>query len=192
MSVCRFYLTITMAEIDLLLDNARLRDELEPFMDESVYCVDMDKMTVHGENEYLSSLLAWEKAPILPISQWYQPELVLPPHQSLSDSQLHQLLHQVIGRLFEKQIILLHTDHLADRQLYCLIARDILPAEEKRMLIPQNYIRWQCLDIVEDEESWLRFYASDSERLQWQQETGLRLPPREFPPYPRTLPGTGF
>jgi hypothetical protein len=180
-----------MPEIDLILDNARLRDELEPFMDESVFCVDMDKMTVHGENEYLSSLLAWEKAPILPISQWYQPELALPAPQSLTDSELHQLLHQVIGRLFEKQIVLLHTDHLSDRQLYCLIARDILPAEEKRVMIPENFIRWQCLDIVEDEESWLRFYASDEERNQWHWETGLRLPPKESLPFPRNLPTAG-
>ena len=56
-----------MSDIDLLMQNARLRDEMEPFLDESVYLVDLDKMSVRHENEFLTSLLAWEKAPVLPI-----------------------------------------------------------------------------------------------------------------------------
>ena len=145
-----------MSEIDLLLDNARLRDEMEPFLDESVFLVDMDKMSVRNENEFLSSLLAWERAPVLPISQWFEPELVMPEHQTLTDLELNQQLHQIIGRLYEKNILLIHTDHLSDRQLYCLIVRDILPAQEKKVMLPQKFLKWQCLDIVEDEESWLR------------------------------------
>lgn len=179
-----------MSEIDLLMANARLRDELEPFFDESLLCVDTVNMSVANENEYLSSLLAWEKAPVLPISQWFEPELVMTPHQMLGDQTLHQQLHQLIGRLFEKNIVLLHTDHLSDRQLYNLIFRDILPAQEKKVILPGKYLRWQCLDIVEDEESWLRFYASQEERLQWANETGLRLPPAETVPFLRQLPQT--
>ena len=38
-----------MSEIDLLMQNARLRDEMEPFLDESVYLVDLDKMSVSNE-----------------------------------------------------------------------------------------------------------------------------------------------
>jgi hypothetical protein len=177
-----------MLEIDLLLANARLRDELEPFFDEALLCVDTVNMSVANENEYLSSLLAWEKAPVLPISQWFEPELVITPHQMLGDEALHQQLHQLIGRLFEKNIVLMHTDHLSDRQLYCLIFRDILTAQEKKVILPGKYLRWQCLDIVEDEESWLRFYASPEERRQWAEETGLRLPPSEQVPFPRQLP----
>lgn len=177
-----------MADVDLILDNARLRDEIEPFLDESIYLVNMDKMSVRRENEFLSSLLAWEKAPILPISQWFDPELVIPDHQTLSDKELHQQLHQIIGRLYEKNIVLYHTGHLSDRQLYCLIIRNILPAEEKKIVLPGKFLKWQCLDVVEDEESWLRFYATEEERQQWAFETGLRLPPRESLPFPRTLP----
>ena len=177
-----------MSEVDLLMDNARLRDEIEPFLDESVYLVDMDKMSIRSENEFLSSLLAWERAPVLPISQWFEPELVLPDHQSLTDEQLHQQLHQVIGQLYEKNILLVHTEHLSDRQLYCLILRDIFPAQEKKVVLPQRFVKWQCLDIVEDEESWLRFYASEEDRQAWADETGLRLPPKESLPFRRSLP----
>lgn len=177
-----------MSEIDLLMQNAQLRDEMEPFLDESVYLVDLDRMSVRNENEFLTSLLAWEKAPVLPISQWFEPELVMPHHQSFTETEVKHQLHQVIGRLYEKNILLVHTNHLSDRQLYCLIARDILPAQEKKVVLKNKSLKWQCLDIVEDEESWLRFYASTEERHLWSLETGLPLPPREQIPFPRKLP----
>ena len=161
---------------------------MEPFLDESVFLVDLDKMSVRRENEFLTSLLAWEKAPVLPISQWFEPELVMPDHLTFSETEVNHQLHQIIGRLYEKNILLVHTDHLSDRQLYCLIARDILPAQEKKILLAGKFLKWQCLDIVEDEESWLRFYASGEERQSWAEETGLRLPPRENIPFPRKLP----
>lgn len=177
-----------MSDVELILQNARLRDEMEPYLDESVYLVDLDRMSVRRENEFLTSLLAWEKAPVLPIAKWFTPELTLPSHSELDDFQVHDRLHQVIGSLFEKNILLIHTDHLSDRQLYCLIQRDILPAEEKMVQLNGRYLKWQCLDIVEDEESWLRFYASEEERQQWAAETGLKLPPKQPIPFPRMLP----
>ena len=177
-----------MSDLDLLMQNARLRDEMEPFLDESVFLVNLDKMSVRHENEFLTSLLAWEKAPVLPIAQWFEPELVLPHHGTLTDTEVKHQLHQAIGRLYEKNILLIHTNHLSDRQLYCLIARDILPAQEKKVLLNGKFLKWQCLDIVEDEESWLRFYASVEERVSWAEETGLALPPREQIPFPRKLP----
>ena len=73
-----------MSEIDLLMKNAQLRDEMEPFLDESVYLVDLDRMSLRHENEFLTSLLAWEKAPVLPICQWFEPELTMPNHQLFS------------------------------------------------------------------------------------------------------------
>ena len=178
----------SMSNLDLLLQNARLRDEIEPFMDESVYLVDLDRMSVDSENEFLQSLLEWERAPVLPISNWFEPALTLPSHHDLDDEQLQPMLYEAIWRLYEKNILLEYTSHLSDRQLYCLIARDILPAQEKRVLLKGTFLRWQCIDIVEDDESWLRFYATDDERNAWRAETGLKLPPREEPPFKRNLP----
>ena len=180
-----------MSDLDLLLENAQLRNEMEPYLDESVSLVDLDRMSVRRENEFLSSLLAWEKAPVLPISQWFEPPLVMPNHQPLNDTQVKHQLHQVIGRLYEKNIWLIHTDHLSDRMLFGLIQRDILPAQEKKVLLNNKILKWQCLDIVEDEESWLRFYASQEQRDTWHFETGLKLPPKEQLPFPRKLPQHG-
>lgn len=177
-----------MKEIELIIQNAALRDELEPFYDDSIFAVDLDHMSTQSENQYLASLLAWERAPVLPISKWFEPELVMPPMDALDDDALHAQLHQVIGRLYEKNIELECTGHLSDRQLYGLILRDILPAQEKRLGLSDAILRWQCLDSIQDEESWLRFYATAEERDEWAAQTGLRLPPRERLPFPRRMP----
>ena len=178
-----------MNEVDQLLLNARLRDEIEPFVDESIALLDSRRLPIDLENEFLASMLAWEKAPVLPIRQWFEPELRLPSPETMTDEQLHQQLHQVIGRLYEKNIVLEYTDHLSDRQLMCLIIRDILPAQEKRITNGDSLLHWQCIDEEIDAEIWLRFYATDHQRAAWAESSGLRLPPREEPAWPRRLPG---
>jgi hypothetical protein len=178
----------SMNEVEELMLNAELRNELERFYDESLMVVDTQRMSTRFENEYLSSILAWERAPSLPISQWFEPELVLPPHDTLSDAQMQQWLDQTLRQLFDRNILLDFTGHLSDRQLYCLIARDILPEREKKVAIANTYLHWQCIDPVVEEENWLRYYADDDERREWQLDTGLALPPMEELPFPRALP----
>ena len=65
-------------EVEHLLRNAQLRDELEPLFDESIGRVNPTVMTTRSENEFLESMLEWERAPMLPISQWFEPPLMLP------------------------------------------------------------------------------------------------------------------
>jgi hypothetical protein len=179
-------------EVDHLLLNARLRDELEPFLDESVALVDVRSMPTPVENEFLASMLAWEKAPVLPISQWFSQELRLPPPDSLDDSALRETLWIVIHKLYEARIVLDFTEHLSDRELYCVIYRDILPSPEKKIDLPKNYLHWACLDPDDDPETWLRYYATDAQRDEWADESGEPLPPSEPPPYPRKMPTRGF
>lgn len=175
--------------VDLLLLNAQLRDEIEPFADESIALLDTRQLPIDFENEFLSSMLDWERAPVLPIGRWFEPELCLPPPDTLDAEQLRQQLHQVIGRLFERNIVLEFTDHLSDRELMCLIIRDILPAQEKRLSAPNNYLHWQCIDEVNDAEQWLAFYATDRQRKSWLEDNGGTLPPKRLPLFPRRLPG---
>jgi hypothetical protein len=178
----------TSDDVEQLMLNARLRDELEPFIDESLEVLDRRHMSTPLENEYLASILAWERAPVLAISKWFEPELVLPHPEMLSDAELHGLLWETLHRLYDKRIVLEFTDHLSDRQLYCLLIRDILPSPEKKIDVPKNYLHWHCLDRDEDPDTWLRYYASEEEREGWREETGLQLPPMQSPPYPRVIP----
>ena len=145
-------------------------------------------MPTQAENEFLASMLAWERAPVLPISQWFQPELTLPSPETLDDERLHDVLWQTIHRLYDQRIVLDFTDHLSDRQLYCLIYRDILTSPEKKVDLPKNYLHWHCLDASDDEATWLRYYASPPERNEWAEQTGDKLPPAQSPPYPRKMP----
>jgi hypothetical protein len=175
-------------EVDQLLRNAELRDELERYLDESISRVNVQQLPLAAENEFLASMLAWEQAPILPIYRWFEPELRLPRPEVLNDESLHEILRDVLYKLFERRIVLDFTDHLSDRQLYCLIFRDILPAREKKLDSPNNYLHWDCTGPAGDPEIWLQYYASDEERQEWADTYRLPLPPRSKPPYPRGLP----
>ena len=175
-------------DVDQLLLNAQLRDELEPFYDESLRLISSHRLPTRMENEFLASMLAWERAPVLPISEWFEPELVLPHPDTLDDDLLERELNQVIHRLFTKRIVLDFTDHLSDRELYCVVYRDILPSYEKKVELPNNYLHWHCLDCELEPLTWLRYYASHDEREAWLEVNGGTLPPAEPPPFPRRLP----
>ncbi len=112
-------------EVELLLRNARLRDELEPYVDESVALVSFRQMNLREENDFLESMLAWERAPALPIGRWSNPPLVIPSPERLDDDVLRELLYDTIDRLFQVRVVLEMTEHLTDRQLYTVLYRDI-------------------------------------------------------------------
>ena len=175
-------------EVEHLLRNAQLRDALEPLYDESIGRVNAERMTTRSENEFLESMLEWERAPILPICEWFEPRLEIPAHDSLDDEQLRDVLNETIQKLFLKHIVLDFTDHLTDRQLYCLIYRDILPTQEKMIRRRRNYLHWDCANAGGDPGIWLQYYASEEERDNWANETGGFLPPVKTPPYTRQLP----
>lgn len=175
-------------DVEQLLLNARLRDELEPYDDDSLSLVAMSHMPTRRENEFLQSLLTWERAPVLPVNQWFDPPLDLPAPETLDDDALHHLLGDAIQKLASRRIVLQWTEHLSDRQLYCLLLRDILSCPEKRMDLPDRWISWRCLDEEADPESWLRYYATNEQRVEWARETGREPPRAESPPYPRRLP----
>lgn len=175
-------------QVDQLLRNARLRDELEPLFDESIGCVNVGRMTTDSENDFLESMLAWERAPMLPIGEWFEPRLETPPPAQLGEREVSRVLAHVIHRLFEKNIVLDFTNHLTDRQLYTIIYRDILPTYEKKIERHGGFLHWDCANTDDAPETWLRYYASPEEREMWAEETGGELPPQETPPYERSLP----
>jgi len=173
-------------DVEHLLRNAELRDELEPFFDESIRSVNVDELPTPVEN----AMLAWERAPVLPISKWFEPELVLPRADSLDEDELHALLWETIHKMFERRIVLDFTDHLSDRELYRMIRRDILPCCEKKIDSLDNYLHWDCADVGGDATTWLRYYATEEERLAWIEDMASDepLPTHEKAPYQRRLP----
>jgi hypothetical protein len=175
-------------EVTEILRNAELRDELEPYYDESISRVNVQHLPLAMENEFLASMLAWKMAPVLPIYRWFDPELRPPRPDSLRDEDLHDILWTVIQKLFDKRIVLDFTDHLSDRELYCLVYRDILPAREKKIDNRTSYIHWDCARAGGDPETWLRYYATEDERQAWTETYRQPLPPQGIPPHKRRLP----
>jgi hypothetical protein len=175
-------------DVDQLLLNARLRDEIEPFRDDSLSLLESTRLPTPVENRFLEEMLAWERAPALPISKWFEPELRLPPPELLESDSLSKLLHETIDRLFNARVVLECTDHLSDLELYRLIRGAILPSCEKKVDLATAYLRWHCLDADTDEEIWLQYYASDEEREAWAEGHERSLPPRSIAPFPRDLP----
>jgi hypothetical protein len=175
-------------EVEHLLRNAQLRDEMEPYLDEAVRSVNVQELPTPVENEFLASMLAWERAPVLPISKWFTPELSLPHPDTLVGFALHEQLWDTIHKLFEKRIVLDFTDHLSDRELYTLIYRDILPSLEKKIESEGNYLHWDCAGMGDDPQIWLRYYASQADRENWVEDFPGPLPDRQEPPYRRELP----
>ena len=94
------------------------------------------------------------------------------------------MLWDTIHKLYERRIVLDFTDHLSDRELYCLIYRDILPCAEKKIDSLANYLHWDCADMGGDPTIWLRYYASEEERLAGPRTWGDAAAPAEDPPYP--------
>ncbi|MGD9126922.1 MAG: hypothetical protein PVH19_06040 [Planctomycetia bacterium] len=176
------------AEVEELLRNAELRNELEPFYDESISRINIQHLPLSVENEFLASMLAWEQAPVLPIYRWFEPDMRPPRPAALDDVALHEILWDVIYKLYEKRIVLDFTDHLSDRELYRLIYCDILPAREKKIDSAVNYLHWDCAGASGDPEIWLTYYASEEERDAWAEAYHLPLPERADPPHPRQLP----
>ncbi|MEX0866690.1 MAG: hypothetical protein WD030_04980 [Pirellulales bacterium] len=181
------------SDVEHLLRNAQLRDELEPYFDEAITRVDVQRLSTPMENKFLQSMLDWERAPVLPIAQWFDPPLQVPPPESYARDEngelaLHEKLWETIHELFSQRITLDFTDHLSDRQLYTLIYRDILPAQEKRVPAAESYLHWDCADVGDDSEIWLTYYASEEDRQSWYEETGEALPEAQTPPYTRKMP----
>jgi len=175
-------------ELEQLLRNAELRDELEPYYDESISRVNVERLPLAAENEFLASMLAWERAPILPIYRWFEPELRLPRPSALTDDDLHEILDDVLQKLFGRRIVLDFTDHLSDRELYCLIYRAILPSKEKMIDSGTNYLHCDFSPADGAPEIWLRYYASDEERQAWTETYHQPLPDHAPLPFRRELP----
>ena len=181
-------------DVDEILRNAELRSELEPYFDESISQLNIHQISLHRENEYLASMLEWERAPVLPIYRWFEPEL-RPPHSSrLGDKDVPKILDDLIESLYEKKIVLDFCDHLSDRELYELICQDILPSREKKIDMRKGALHWDCSYVgsISDPTVWLTYYASDEDREDWADRYELPLPAKELPLYPRYIPQDPF
>lgn len=180
-----------LSYVDEMILNVFLQEALKPYQDDDTRRVDFTRMSLSEENKYLLQMLEWEMAPVLPIASWFSPVLSPLPASELSDTDLKAELDSLILKLYDKNVVLVFTTHLSDRELYALIIRQILPSYQKMIVQEGEFHYWNCSCTGKDDadrEVWLTYYATDEERGLAYEEYG-ELPQRQDPPFPRRLPG---
>lgn len=171
-------------------------------------CERAESLSVNAETQvaqsslvrFLKSLHQWVKqVESAPLTTW-RDELgvrgfAFPPVSTLPDVSITRQLWRLLHALGGMGIALTNTDHLSDRELYRLLVDDLLNRPVPQM--SDGVSRSVVLDVVglqvqEDPVPWLRYYASNRERMEWaKQNPGKGLPAPVETPYARDdqLPG---
>lgn len=127
---------------------------------------------------------AWDRAPYVPLYQWFDPPLLPTPPEQLGEHEFKDEIDLILRRLAEKNFFICSTDHLSDRELYETLYDEVLPQPEKFVDDPD----WSChWNLAEDTDVWLTYYATDEEREEWAADE-TEIPPKDVPLYPRVVP----
>ena len=111
-----------------------------------------------------------------------------PQPEGLSDEEINHALTELVWGLEDLGVYISHTDHLPDRELYtklldyCDEPQAYFPGKNKRAMLG-----WSATDSGsdEDDDAYLRYYATEKTRKQWARDFKIKLPPRETPQYTR-------
>jgi hypothetical protein len=110
----------------------------------------------------------------------------IPAEPQADEAELRATLLEIVEGMADIGMMLEDTDHFRDAELYRYLVDDALLVE--MMLSPAGG-HWHISPIgsgsEEDNEIYLRYYADDEYREQWQRDFSDALPPKEKPPYDR-------
>jgi hypothetical protein len=142
-----------------------------------------------AELSFLEHVLAWENGPRSSHRTWLarSGQTFMPPAE-LDGEALKRELWRLIHALAGARVFFYHTNHLSDSELYGRLWTEVLPTEcPDGVRTKDDACHWDFADAGSgEEEVWLRYYASRSERHEW----GLsfpdtQIPERQRPPYRR-------
>lgn len=114
--------------------------------------------------------------------------LSLPDADTLDDAALSDHLWRALEQLASMQVVMLHTDHLSDRDLYTRLAREVLqektwPTATCDACHVIDMAMGQSMSAIED---FFRYYADEQTRRHFATPSyGVRVPARKRPPYDR-------
>jgi len=142
------------------------------------------------EEEFWQHVVDYEEAPwTTNFRQLENAGVSLPPPDSLKDEELAAKLQEVIQKLALLHVFIEQTDHLSDRELYTHLWTDSLREETPALpLIANSAYHIQLLGSGSEEDTrlYLKYYADDTWRRQWQKDfPGDPIPAHEDPPYDR-------
>jgi hypothetical protein len=170
---------------------AKLRAELEKLGGTMIDRV--DSMPADMEEEFLRHVLEYETQEPTSLLTWLANSGVeVPPPDQLDDQTLSVKLQEVIYGMAYVGAYLLHTNHLSDRELYEFLS-DCLT--EEVVLFPENPDYAYIIDMIggvgtasgiEDNETYLKYYANEQQRVKWGHDwPGDKIPKHEDPPFDR-------
>jgi hypothetical protein len=169
----------------------QLKDRLTELTGGSMPAPDGSAMDPDLEEEFLKNVVAVEEA------GWTRPAdhlaaggLELTPPDRLDDQALSARLRDVIHAMALRNMYVMSTDHLSDRELYCELLEHL---HEETMMGPAtptpgfNFV----IDLVssgsdEDTYLYLKYYADEDYRRNWHQDYPQdEMPEKTKPPYDR-------
>lgn len=149
-----------------------------------------DDCPVEVEEEFWKHVVDFEEAPwTTNFRRLENAGASLPLPDSLTDEELTAKLWEVIQKLALLNVFIEQTDHLSDRELYTHLRTDSLQEETPALPPAANsayHIQLLGSGSEEDTRLYLRYYADEAWRRQWQKDfPGDPIPAHEDPPYDR-------
>lgn len=140
--------------------------------------------------QFLSYIEQYETAPLTTqLDELSKEGTDLPGPETMSDSELHIKLWEVIRALAAGNCFLHHTDHLSDRELYTRLRTDSLKEVMPDMKSRPGF-EWH-IDLIssgsdEDIEVGLRYYDTEEQRRSWKRDfPNIFIPPHTDKPFDR-------
>ena len=166
---------------------AKLRAELEKLGGSTTT---LESMPADMEEEFLRHVLEYETAePISLMTLIENSGMKVPAPDTLDKDALKVKLKELIERMAQLGAYLLHTNHLADRELYDYLYNDGL--REEAVLFPENPSYAYMIDLTgsgseEDNQTFLKYYADEPYRQQWASDWPAdNIPEHEDAPFDR-------
>jgi hypothetical protein len=150
----------------------------------------LDDCSTETEEAFWKHVVDYEEAPwTTHFQQLENAGVLLPSPDSLKDEELTAKLWEVIQKLALLQVFIEQTDHLSDRELYTHLWTDSLREETKALPLAENsacHIQMLGSCSEEDNQLYLKYYADDLWRQQWQEDwPNDPIPRHEDLPYDR-------
>ena len=176
-------------DVDREIRIEKMKREIDDLADGSMISGGSGEVSPELEEAFLTLVCEFEKAAgDTNFNRLVQRGVEMIPPAELDETGLYARLHDVLRALAEVRCFLENTDHLSDRELYTWLWAEALREETPDLSQPGG--AWHISPIGSCDEDdmavFLKYYASEKERHDWQEEfPSDPLPPRCPLPYNR-------
>ena len=171
-------------------DNQRIseiKDRLQQIADGRMLAAEFDGLDAKTQRVFWERVLEVESAPLTTdFDRLLKAGVALPEPASLDDAGVTARLWEVISSLAGMRVFLEDTNHLSDRDLYTYLwhrsLREEIPEQPED---GESVWHVQVLGTDSDDGAYLylKFYADEKSRTEWQAEwPDYIMPPHEDPP----------